>query len=97
MMLNVEMREKSKTRDQGLCACRIVVSLHCILFPQATQEELDVEKRLCQVCSQHGVKIHMFWTSTLYHRDDLPFRPIARWAAPWYHLLLLCPICFSLQ
>ncbi|XP_061852581.1 cryptochrome DASH-like isoform X2 [Colius striatus] len=45
---------------------------------EATQEELDVEKGLCQVCSQHRVKVHTFWASTLYHRDDLPFRPIAR-------------------
>ncbi|KAM7123133.1 cryptochrome DASH-like isoform 5-T6 [Ciconia maguari] len=45
---------------------------------EATQEELDVEKGLCQVCSQHGVKIQTFWASTLYHRDDLPFRHIAR-------------------
>lgn len=42
------------------------------------QEELDVEKGLCQVCGQHGVKIQTFWGSTLYHRDDLPFRPIDR-------------------
>ncbi|XP_068790260.1 cryptochrome DASH-like isoform X2 [Struthio camelus] len=45
---------------------------------EATKEELDVEKGLCQVCSQHGVKIQTFWGSTLYHRDDLPFRPVAR-------------------
>ncbi|KAK2512646.1 cryptochrome DASH-like protein, partial [Columba guinea] len=45
---------------------------------EATQEELDVEQGLRQVCSQHGVKIQTFWGSTLYHRDDLPFRPIAR-------------------
>uniref|UniRef100_A0A8C4KXE0 Cryptochrome DASH n=1 Tax=Dromaius novaehollandiae TaxID=8790 RepID=A0A8C4KXE0_DRONO len=45
---------------------------------EATKEELDVEKGLCQVCGQHGVKIQTFWGSTLYHRDDLPFRPITR-------------------
>jgi len=56
-----------------------------------------VEKGLCQVCGQHGVKIQTFWASTLYHRDDLPFRPIARWAAPCYHSLLHGPVCFSLQ
>ncbi|XP_058688554.1 cryptochrome DASH-like isoform X2 [Poecile atricapillus] len=49
-----------------------------VFHEEATQEELDVEKGLCQVCRQHGVKIQTFWGSTLYHRDDLPFRPIDR-------------------
>lgn len=80
-------------RELRLCSH----GLTAFCYPKATKEELDVEKGLCQVCSQHGVKIQTFWASTLYHRDDLPFRPIARWAAPWYHSLLHCPICFSLQ
>ncbi|XP_053121667.1 cryptochrome DASH-like [Hemicordylus capensis] len=45
---------------------------------EATQEELDVEKALLQVCSEQGVAVQNFWGSTLYHRDDLPFKPIAR-------------------
>uniref|UniRef100_A0A8C8SS76 Cryptochrome DASH n=1 Tax=Pelusios castaneus TaxID=367368 RepID=A0A8C8SS76_9SAUR len=45
---------------------------------EATKEELDVEKALQQVCTQHGVKIQTFWASTLYHRDDLPFSSISR-------------------
>ncbi|KAL9870213.1 LOW QUALITY PROTEIN: cryptochrome DASH-like [Geothlypis trichas] len=49
-----------------------------VFHEEATQEELDVEKGLCQVCGQHGVKVQTFWGSTLYHRDDLPFRPIDR-------------------
>ncbi|XP_035410259.1 cryptochrome DASH-like isoform X1 [Cygnus atratus] len=54
--------------------CVGVVAFH----EEATQEELDVEKGLCQVCGQHGVKVQTFWAATLYHRDDLPFGPIAR-------------------
>ncbi|XP_025907701.1 cryptochrome DASH-like [Nothoprocta perdicaria] len=49
-----------------------------VFHEEATKEELDVEKGLLQVCGQHGVKIQTFWGSTLYHRDDLPFKPITR-------------------
>ncbi|XP_066572923.1 cryptochrome DASH isoform X2 [Amia ocellicauda] len=45
---------------------------------EATKEEQDVEKALKQVCSQFKVKVHTCWGSTLYHREDLPFNPIAR-------------------
>lgn len=47
------------------------------LQEEATKEELDVEKSVKQVCTQHGVKFHTMWGSTLYHRDDLPFRHIS--------------------
>ncbi|XP_009274245.1 PREDICTED: cryptochrome DASH-like [Aptenodytes forsteri] len=70
---------KGKPED---VVCDLITQLGSVsavaFHEEATQEELDVEKGLCQVCSQHGVKIQTFWASTLYHRDDLPFRPIAR-------------------
>ncbi|XP_073486127.1 cryptochrome DASH isoform X1 [Aquarana catesbeiana] len=44
---------------------------------EATKEELDVEKSIKQVCTRHGVKVQSIWGSTLYHRDDLPFRHIS--------------------
>lgn len=53
-------------------------ALSALCSPQATQEELDVEQELCQACRQHGVEVQPFWAATLYHRDDLPFGPIAR-------------------
>uniref|UniRef100_A0ABM5GMQ2 Cryptochrome DASH n=1 Tax=Pogona vitticeps TaxID=103695 RepID=A0ABM5GMQ2_9SAUR len=45
---------------------------------EVTKEELEVEKALRQVCSEKGVAVQTFWGSTLYHRDDLPFKPISR-------------------
>ncbi|XP_073533861.1 cryptochrome DASH isoform X1 [Phyllobates terribilis] len=47
------------------------------LQEEATKEELDVEKSVKEVCSQHGVRFHTIWGSTLYHREDLPFRHIS--------------------
>ncbi|XP_072269489.1 cryptochrome DASH-like [Pyxicephalus adspersus] len=44
---------------------------------EATKEELDVEKSVKQVCTSNGVQIQSIWGSTLYHRDDLPFRHIS--------------------
>uniref|UniRef100_A0A8C5QHK3 Cryptochrome DASH n=1 Tax=Leptobrachium leishanense TaxID=445787 RepID=A0A8C5QHK3_9ANUR len=48
------------------------------LQQEVTKEELDVENAVKQVCSRHGVQFQTFWGSTLYHRDDLPFRHISR-------------------
>lgn len=98
MKLKVEMREEGKswsvcTWELRPCSCGITAFRSL----QATQEELDVEQGLCQVCRQHGVKIQTFWGSTLYHRDDIPFRPIARWVVLWCHSLLCCPVCSSAQ
>nr|XP_060638616.1 cryptochrome DASH-like [Anolis sagrei ordinatus] len=45
---------------------------------EATKEELDVEKALIQVCTEHGVKVQTFWGSTLYHQQDLPFKHISQ-------------------
>ncbi|XP_013420290.1 cryptochrome DASH-like [Lingula anatina] len=38
---------------------------------EATQEELDVEAALKKNC---GVQIKTFWGSTLYHKEDVPFK-----------------------
>ncbi|KAM5157863.1 cryptochrome DASH [Mantella aurantiaca] len=53
-------------------------SVSAVAFQEeATKEELDVEKSVKQVCARHGVKVQSIWGSTLYHRDDLPFRHIS--------------------
>uniref|UniRef100_A0A3Q3KQD9 Cryptochrome DASH n=1 Tax=Mastacembelus armatus TaxID=205130 RepID=A0A3Q3KQD9_9TELE len=44
---------------------------------EVTSEELNVEKKLKKACDQMEVKVHTFWGSTLYHRDDLPFHHIS--------------------
>lgn len=51
---------------------------HHVLFLQVTSEELNVEKRVKDVCAQMKVKVHTCWGSTLYHRDDLPFPHMSR-------------------
>lgn len=48
------------------------------LMFQVASEELNVEKRVKDVCAQMKVKVHTCWGSTLYHRDDLPFPHISR-------------------
>ncbi|XP_043923143.1 cryptochrome DASH-like [Protopterus annectens] len=45
---------------------------------EVTAEELNVENNVKQVCFQLKVNVVTFWGSTLYHRDDLPFRHISR-------------------
>ncbi|XP_063062289.1 cryptochrome DASH [Engraulis encrasicolus] len=45
---------------------------------EVTQEELDVETQVKEVCSRNQVKVQSFWGSTLYHRQDLPFNHISR-------------------
>uniref|UniRef100_A0A1A8F894 Cryptochrome DASH n=1 Tax=Nothobranchius korthausae TaxID=1143690 RepID=A0A1A8F894_9TELE len=45
---------------------------------EVTSEELGVERKLKEVCTQLKVKVHTFWGSTLYHRDDLPFHHMSR-------------------
>ncbi|KAM8967610.1 cryptochrome DASH-like [Pelodytes ibericus] len=47
------------------------------LQEEVTQEETRVEHAVKQVCSKRGVQVQSFWGSTLYHRDDLPFRHIS--------------------
>lgn len=48
------------------------------LNAQVTSEELNVEKRVRDVCARMKVRVHTCWGSTLYHRDDLPFNHISR-------------------
>lgn len=50
----------------------------CVVNFQVASEELNVEKRVKEVCSQLKVKVHTCWGSTLYHRDDVPFRHMSR-------------------
>jgi len=42
-------------------------------YEEATDEELQVEKRLTQRLKTMGVSVNAYWGSTLFHRDDLPF------------------------
>jgi deoxyribodipyrimidine photo-lyase len=38
-----------------------------------TKEETDVENAVRQLARDNNVQIKEFWTSTLYHPDDLPY------------------------
>jgi deoxyribodipyrimidine photolyase len=40
---------------------------------EVTKEETDVEKAIRQLASDKNVQVKEFWTSTLYHLDDLPY------------------------
>ena len=40
---------------------------------EVTKEETDVEKAVRQLATDNNVQIKEYWTSTLYHPDDLPF------------------------
>ena len=52
--------------------------IHHVIMFQVTSEELNVEKKVKDVCAQMKVKVHSCWGTTLYHRDDLPFHHISR-------------------
>ena len=41
---------------------------------EVTSEEQEVEKQLGESLNPLGVQIETFWSSTLYHPDDLPFK-----------------------
>ncbi len=41
---------------------------------EVTSEEKNVQKQLSNNLSQSGVKLESFWSATLYHPDDLPFK-----------------------
>lgn len=64
----------------------------CVCPPWGGQAELDVEKELCRLCRQRGVKSRTSWAFAPYHQEDLPVRPVARWAAPQYRSLLRCAV-----
>jgi len=49
-----------------------------IFHEEATQEELDVESSLIQLCDEYGVQVKSFWGSTLHHKDDIPFKKVLR-------------------
>lgn len=40
---------------------------------EVTQEEIDVEKSIRQLAQTNNIQTKEFWTSTLYHPDDLPY------------------------
>ncbi|CAM4784737.1 unnamed protein product [Rotaria magnacalcarata] len=40
---------------------------------EVTQEETDVEKAIRQLARDNNVHVKEFWTTTLYHPDDLPY------------------------
>jgi deoxyribodipyrimidine photo-lyase len=40
---------------------------------EVTKEETDVEKAIHQLARDNKVHVKEFWTSTLYHFDDLPY------------------------
>ncbi|CAF0888048.1 unnamed protein product [Adineta ricciae] len=40
---------------------------------EATKEETDVEKAIQQLAKDNKLHVKEFWTSTLYHPDDLPY------------------------
>ena len=40
---------------------------------EVTKEETDVEKAVRQLALDNNVQIKEYWTTTLYHPDDLPF------------------------
>lgn len=73
--------------DKGLFHFGVTLASHCLLIViffllalcfQVISEELNVEKRVKDVCAELKVKVHTCWGSTLYHRDDLPFHHISR-------------------
>ena len=45
-----------------------------IFHQEATWEELNDENSLKDVCQKYGIHVKSFWGTSLYHRDDLPFR-----------------------
>ena len=47
----------------------ISISFH----QEVTQEETDVEKTIRQIANDNKIHVKEFWTSTLYHPDDLPY------------------------
>lgn len=40
---------------------------------EPTKEETDVENAIRQLASENQIQVKEFWTSTLYHLDDLPY------------------------
>ena len=49
-----------------------------VFHQEATQEEMDEERSLINLCKKQGINFKTFWGSSLYHKDDLPFNKIRR-------------------
>ena len=43
---------------------------------EVTFEEVEVEKAIREFCQGQGAKVTELWGSTLYHRQDIPFKNI---------------------
>lgn len=41
--------------------------------PEVTKEEIDVEQAIRELARENNIRIKEFWTTTLYHPDDLPY------------------------
>ena len=41
--------------------------------PEFTKEETDVEKTIRQLARENNVHVKEFWTTSLYHPDDIPY------------------------
>ncbi|MCS6820708.1 MAG: DASH family cryptochrome [Microscillaceae bacterium] len=52
-----------------------VNSVYC--SQEVTQEEIEVEQKLEYNLAKHNITLKTFWTSTLFHIEDLPF-PICK-------------------
>lgn len=64
---------------------------------EVTKEETDVEKAVRQLATDNNVQIKEYWTSTLYHPDDLPFNNPKAYAVRSAILdLILCLIDFPM-
>eukprot|EP00002_Diphylleia_rotans_P027406 TRINITY_DN5493_c0_g1_i2.p1 TRINITY_DN5493_c0_g1~~TRINITY_DN5493_c0_g1_i2.p1 ORF type:complete len:418 (-),score=56.84 TRINITY_DN5493_c0_g1_i2:520-1773(-) len=42
---------------------------------ETTSEEIDVETKVARACQSHNATLNLVWGSTLFHIDDIPFRP----------------------
>ena len=41
---------------------------------EVTFEELEVEREVKEFCQGHGAKVTELWGSTLFHRQDIPYK-----------------------
>lgn len=40
---------------------------------EVSKEEMSTEEKVTRALSEEGITTHLFWGSTLFHKDDLPF------------------------
>ena len=43
---------------------------------EVTFEELEVEREIKEFCQGEGAKVTELWGSTLYHRQDIPYKNV---------------------